>query len=298
MTTVLVVDDSAMDRRLAGSLLKRAGYASFFANNGREALEMVAETTPDVVLTDLQMPEMDGLELVEAIRSRYPVVPVILMTAHGSEEIAVRALQKGAASYVPKRRLAQALVTTIANVLDIARSAEPEQQVLAFRVYTESRFELDNDVTRVTPLVGFLEGSLRRSMDETALLQVGVALREAVVNAMYHGNLEVSSSLREGDDRAFQALIAERQKQLPYAARRVHVTARTTRDDVTYVVTDEGPGFDPSSLPDPTDPAQLEKEHGRGLLLIRTFMDEVSHNARGNEITMVKRFASAAAEID
>jgi anti-sigma regulatory factor (Ser/Thr protein kinase) len=65
--------------------------------------------------------------------------------------------------------------------------------------------------------------------------------------------------------------------------------ARETRTEVTFVIADEGPGFDPSRLPDPTDPAQLERVHGRGLLLIRTFMDEVSHNERGNEITMVKR---------
>ena len=56
----------------------------------------------------------------------------------------------------------------------------------------------------------------------------------------------------------------------------------------TFTVRDEGPGFDPSKLPDPTDPANLEKISGRGLLLMRTFMDEVRFNATGNEVTMVK----------
>ena len=55
------------------------------------------------------------------------------------------------------------------------------------------------------------------------------------------------------------------------------------------MVRDEGLGFDPSLLPDPTDPANLGKVSGRGLLLIQTFMDHVEHNATGNEITMVKR---------
>ena len=58
---------------------------------------------------------------------------------------------------------------------------------------------------------------------------------------------------------------------------------------VTYAIRDEGPGFDPSTLPDPTDPANLERVSGRGLLLIHAFMDEVRHNPTGNEITMVKR---------
>jgi len=60
---------------------------------------------------------------------------------------------------------------------------------------------------------------------------------------------------------------------------------------VTFIVRDEGPGFDPSALPDPTDPENLLKPCGRGVMLIRTFMDQVNFSAKGNEITMVKRRA-------
>src|SRR5690348_2122267 len=103
MTTVLIVDDSAVDRRLAQGLLEKGGEMSFaFAANGKEAIEQLQVSPPDIVLTDLQMPEMNGLELVRAVREKYPLIPVILMTAQGSEEIAVQALSCGAASYVPK----------------------------------------------------------------------------------------------------------------------------------------------------------------------------------------------------
>src|SRR5687768_17320524 len=101
MAVVLVVDDSPVDRTRAGGLLKkRPGLIPVYASNGREALALIAEKAPDIVVSDLQMPEMDGLELVEAIRRQFAALPVILMTAHGSEETAVQALQKGAASYV------------------------------------------------------------------------------------------------------------------------------------------------------------------------------------------------------
>lgn len=294
MTTVLVVDDSRLDRTRAGGILRKAGHEVAFAANGREALDQLAVDVPDVVVTDLQMPELDGLELVEAVRLRYPHVPVILMTAHGSEEIAVRALQKGAASYVPKRSLAQDLCPTVASVLEVARGGRPASRVLDWLAYTESRFVLDNDVTIITDLVSHLEASITqlKSVDETALIQVGVALREALVNAVYHGNLEISSKLREEEGNRYDELYALRRTELPYRVRRVHVTARQTPTEVVYVISDEGPGFDPSGLPDPTDPAQIEMVSGRGLLLIRTFMDEVTHNERGNEITMVKRLTS------
>ena len=64
---------------------------------------------------------------------------------------------------------------------------------------------------------------------------------------------------------------------------------QASRSSVEFVIRDEGPGFDLSGLPDPTDPENLAKVSGRGLLLINAFMDEVRHNDQGNEITMVKK---------
>ena len=105
--TLLIVDDSAMDRRLAGAIVEKIdGWRTLFASDGKEALETLKHQTPDVVLTDMLMPEMDGLELVRAIGLKHSLVPVILMTAHGSEDLAIQALRNGAASYVPKKCLA------------------------------------------------------------------------------------------------------------------------------------------------------------------------------------------------
>ena len=84
--------------------------------------------------------------------------------------------------------------------------------------------------------------------------------------------------------------IAERSQQEPYRRRRVRVTVRATREPSLEVrVLDEGNGYDPSALPDPCDPANIDRSCGRGLLLIRTFFDEVRHNAKGTEISMTKR---------
>ncbi len=301
MAKVLVVDDSAMDRQLAGSLLekrpgltaveKATGMTAIYAGNGREALTVIEKEKPDLVLTDLQMPEMNGLELVEEVRSKYRLLPIILMTAHGSEEIAIQALQKGAASYVPKRHLARDLLEVVESVLSAATAEKGQQRVLECLTQTESHFLLDNDPSLITPLFGHLEQDLARMKlcDENGLIRVAVALREALINAIHHGNLEVSSTLLENDEKGYHRLVEERRRQKPYRDRRVHIVASVSPAKATYIIRDEGKGFDPSILPDPTDPANLEKPSGRGLLLIRTFMEEVRHNATGNEITMTKR---------
>jgi CheY-like chemotaxis protein len=292
MATVLIVDDSPVDRRLAGSLLeKQAGVTVTYAEDGRAAAAEMDKQLPDLVLTDLQMPHMNGLELVEYVRRRHPLVPVILMTAHGSEEIAVAALKKGAASYVPKGKLAQDLGETVKSILSVATAGREQERVMDFLIETQSHFVLENDSSLITPLVGHLEKGLTRMKlcDETGLIRVAVALREALVNAIEHGNLEAESQLREGDGRAYQQLLETRRQQEPYRGRRIHMSAVESRAEAVYVIRDEGPGFDPSILPDPTDPVNLERVSGRGLLLIRTFMDSVHHDEGGREIIMTKR---------
>lgn len=290
--TVLVVDDSVIDRHLAGAIIqKQEGWIATFAGNGVEALEVLKTQQPALVLTDMLMPEMDGLELVQAIRTAYPLVPVILMTAHGSEDIAIQALQRGAASYVPKKSLARDLPETIEYVLSIARSKYKQQLVLESLVRHEIEFVMDNEVALVPPLVNHLEENIvkMRLCEPAGMILLGVALHEALTNAIFHGNLELSSTIKEQDEKKYYAMAQERRRQQPYQDRRVHVSTRLTRNEATFIISDEGPGFDPSLLPDPTDPSNLERVSGRGLLLIQTFMDHVEHNAKGNEITMVKR---------
>ena len=122
MPIVLVVDDSAVDRRLAGGLLsKTADLQVEFAADGPEALARLEAGPVQVVVTDMVMPGMNGLELVRAVVEKYPAMPVILMTGKGSEETAVKALQAGAAHYVPKSTLHHQLVPTVESVLLISQ---------------------------------------------------------------------------------------------------------------------------------------------------------------------------------
>ena len=290
--TVLVVDDSAMDRHLAGAIVqKMGGWHAIFAGNGIEALAILEQQPPDVVLTDMLMPEMDGLQLVQAIRSKYPLVPVILMTAHGSEDIAIQALQKGAASYVPKKSLARDLAETSSRSSPPPGAGSRKSASSPDSIRLETRFTLDNDTSLIPSLVGHLEDDINRLKlcDPGGLVLLGVALHEAITNAILHGNLELDSAQRENDEKEYYRLSVDRRNQEPYSERRVYITARFTRDDLTFTIRDDGNGFDPNTLPDPTDPSNLGRVSGRGLLLIQTFMDRVEHNPKGNEITMSKR---------
>ncbi|HEV3340172.1 MAG TPA: response regulator [Pirellulales bacterium] len=290
---VLVVDDFAMDRRLAGKILGgRADLEVVYAEDGKKAIDAVAADPPDVVLTDLQMPEMDGLALVSEIRRRWPLVPTVIMTAHGSEETALAALQTGAASYVPKRFLARDLLETIDSVLAAACFEQQQRKLQEHWLQTELRFRLENEPELISPLVIHVQQYLRQCSrcDETEVIRLGIALQEALTNAIFCGNLELDMETRRKSPDEFQRQADERRRADPYSHRRVHVTICETPFEGRYVVRDEGRGFDVSAaLPRPEDPANLERPRGRGLFLIRNFMHDVQHNQAGSEITMIHR---------
>jgi CheY-like chemotaxis protein/anti-sigma regulatory factor (Ser/Thr protein kinase) len=299
MPTVLVVDDSSVDRRLVSGLLEHdPDLTVAAAASGTQALNMMRDSVPALVLTDLVMPEMNGLELVTAIREHHPFVPVILMTSKGNEEIAVEALKRGAASYVPKGQLAQTLLETVHGVLDASRPREGHARLLSRLTRSDCRFRLENDCTLFPPLITYVQETVGRFglFDQIERVRLGIALEEALINAMYHGNLEVDSALLEDDHDAYYAMVEERTDSPPYKDRRIDVEMRISAEEVLVAIRDEGSGFDPSALPDPTDPLNLEKVSGRGLLLMRTFVDELVFNNRGNEVTLIKR--RRGAEVD
>lgn len=295
MAQIVVVEDSPDQARLMQFKLEKAGHTVTVARNGRLGVDLIDAMSPDLVITDLQMPEMDGFQLVEATAAAHPCLPVVLVTAFGSEEIAVQALRAGASSYIPKRRLDSELIETVENLLAIHESKRERSCVLRFMQASEFEFALGNDPSLIPPLVTFMEEilSARFGQESGVVFHMGVALSEAIMNAIHHGNLEVDSNLRETDSEAYRRLVRARLRQSPYKDRVVHVRASVREDAVQYTIRDQGPGFDTRQLPNPTDVENLLKMSGRGLYLISTFMDQVEHNDVGNEIVMVKRFSEA-----
>jgi anti-sigma regulatory factor (Ser/Thr protein kinase) len=176
-------------------------------------------------------------------------------------------------------------------VLSASQTDDRRGRVLAALSARVSRFMLESDPALVSPLVQMFREELAAFglCDPTGATRAGIALEEALLNAVYHGNLGVSSDLKLNGDGSFERVAAERRQESPYRDRHVYVSAELTPAEATFVVRDEGPGFDVSKLPDPTDPANLERPSGRGVLFMRTFMDDVQYNATGNCVTLVKR---------
>ena len=297
MSSILVVDDSSVDRRFVGGLLERSGnFEVTFAEDGQQALDKLKDMRPDIVLTDMQMPGRGGLELVAAVRIRHPGLPVILMTGQGSEALAVEALQRGAANYIPKVQLGDRLVNTIDETLAMVRADRTYERLIACLRNCQFAFELDNDPALIDPLVDLVQQMISGMTltDATGRFRVGSALKEALLNAMYRGNLEISFQQMQDTRESLlltgkrDDICKQRRQEEPYSTRRVRVSVSINADRIEIVVADEGPGFDPSTARAAKSVEKLDPDLGRGLLIMRSFMDEVRFNDRGNEVTLVK----------
>jgi DNA-binding NtrC family response regulator len=133
---VLVVDDKQMMRDSVGSTLQRAGFSIAVAANGAAALKQIAKHRPAAVVTDLRMPEMDGLQLLAALRETDDQLPVVLMTAYGSIDSAVDAMKAGAFDFIQKPFEGDELILTVKRAVDHFRLL---QENAALRTSMESQ---------------------------------------------------------------------------------------------------------------------------------------------------------------
>lgn len=119
MATILIVDDAPLVQRVLAMMLQRINHTIITADNGLEALARLAETPIDLMITDIMMPQMDGLSLLERLRAdeRHKHLPVIVLTASGQESVSSEAERRGANYFLRQPISSWELKETVENVL-------------------------------------------------------------------------------------------------------------------------------------------------------------------------------------
>lgn len=138
---VLVVDDELSVRRLLEEVVRKAGHSAYLAENGLEAVEKARAFQPAVIIMDIKMPVMDGMEAFEIIRGEQPHTAVILMTAHGTVDTAVEAMKKGAFDYLVKPSNVAELRIILERAFQLRRL---RQEVTALRTEVQNQYQLGN----------------------------------------------------------------------------------------------------------------------------------------------------------
>ena len=167
---ILVVDDEENLRRVTQLKLHQAGYEAMTACDGAQALELLPRNPQDLVITDLKMPGMSGMELLRKIREEYPEVIVIVVTAFGTVESAVEAMKLGAFDYIIKPVNADALKLVVSRALEHHRLQE---EVRSLRSAIDRKYGFENIVGQSKALLATLENAARAAQSDSTVLVRG-----------------------------------------------------------------------------------------------------------------------------
>lgn len=271
---VLVVDDDPDIHLLLESILAPQGCRVEASGDGQKALARLESTDYDVVLTDILMPGLDGLELLQKIHERSPSTPVVVMTAQNTPESVVRSIREQAFTYFSKPFSASSVIDIVTNALE-AKVGQDDIEVLSARSNWIA-LRLRCKLRTAERLVQFIR-ELRTGLTPDQQDDMATGFRELLMNAIEHGG---------GSDP---------EKKVEVACIRAH-------EALLYYIRDPGQGFSfdnlrhaaVSSTPeDPFSHVEVRSQAGMrpggfGILMTQQIADELIYNEKGNEVLLVK----------
>jgi len=262
---ILVVDDDENITNLISELLCSNNEIKVEkAKDGLEGLNKLKKSVYDIIITDIKMPVMDGIEFLQRVRNMNPGIPVVIMSAYAEFDSLVKALHLGATNFIRKPFDFDEIFQVILKVLNLKNEFIKQSKIFP-HVKIETSIEMISDIQLVDGVIVYLTIDLLNYQicDKGELGNFRLALHEAVTNAIEHGNMNDMN-------------------------KKVHITKQIDNMRILYRIEDEGKGFDYKNIPDPTLPENLMKPRGRGLLLMHTFMDEIIFKKDGTVVELIK----------
>jgi len=184
MDTILIVDDEKNYPLILSAVLQEEGFETLAANSGEEALDVLTHSDVDLVLTDMKMPKMDGIELLQRIKQTDPELPVIMMTAYGTVEKAVEAMQKGAYNYILKPFDNEQLILYVDKAVAMYRVVKENRRL---RSAVASQYGFGNLIGKSKPMQDIFE-TIRKVAPATATVLIEGASgtgKELVAKALH-----------------------------------------------------------------------------------------------------------------
>lgn len=289
--TILVVDDEEMIRLLIKrTLSKFFNYNIVCASNGKQALELYEQLKPLCVFSDIIMPVMDGLTLLEKLKDIDPGANVVLLTGYGTEDMVIRALRAGALNYLKKPVKVEELILITKKLVSLHHE-EQQNKITVVPVREERKLlAIDNNIYDVSGVINQLLQCATNICKPTSLTGMKTGLYEIIINAIEHGNLDITfeekSQALEQDK--YNDLLQERYNSPEFKDRKVTIEYVMDEEKLCFTIRDEGSGFDWESVTYEDDMESLSRPHGRGILMTRFYFDEVKFNEKGNEVTLIK----------
>lgn len=289
----LVVDDEEAVRNYLQRVAEAEGFETAAAEDGEAGWGAYGESRPDLVLTDVRMPRLDGLGLLERVRAEDRETVVVVLTGHDEPEYAREALRLGASNFLRKPVLHTDLVLLLRKYAEVIRHRRLRLEIGAMVSQRSLTMRLDNRMELPPRVADFLVRELGDRFDPDEQLGIHLGLVELLSNAIEHGNLGITfeekcAAMEAGPD-ALADLRRRRLADPARARRRVAVQFSQNDEFCEWIISDEGEGFDAKRFIRQAEGENLLACNGRGILLSMFHFDELEYIGRGN-IVRARRY--------
>jgi YesN/AraC family two-component response regulator len=288
---VLVVEDDYSSRELLKICIEKEGYQCQTANDGVDGFNLFKKFNPDLIISDVRMPNMTGIELLESIRKISKDVIIVFITGHGNEELALQALQLGANNYIKKPVDISEIKTLTNRYYDVIKSKAIQSNIVDLIKHREMEIEIESDMNLVQSLANYLSEKTGNYFDSKERMRIELGINELLINAIEHGNWDISYEEKNQallDDRISDLYKTKREDPINID-KKVLVKFKLSEKFCEWIITDEGKGFDWKTVYNPID-TKLSRMNGRGILLSKLQFDELEYIGKGNVVRLKKYF--------
>jgi len=289
---ILLVEDDFETQNLMKISIQAQGYEVITADNGKIGLEMFKAEKPDLVITDIEMPEMNGLDLLKMIRIENKDVIVIVNTGAAATKYAIKALELKANNFLTKPVKNADLFKLLKKYKAVIVDRTIESEVEGMLTKKSFILEFGNEYEKITKIIDRIVLETGNILPKSERLGIYLGLSEIITNSIEHGNLGITYDEtteiieKEGST---DSLIAARRLEPKYADRKVTVEFAMDKYYCQWLITDEGDGFDWEAIPTPKQEDVLFLEHGRGIFLSKMHFTQMEYLGKGNVVRLVKK---------
>lgn len=292
MKKILIIDDENLVRSVINIALTNNGYKVYEADNGKTGIQMFIDIDPDIVITDVNMPEMSGIEVTKNIKENKVDADVVIMTGYGTEELIIEALRVGASNYINKPVDFKELFNILDSIILKRENRRLFDVLKDVVVFEKKSLVLDNDITKVWGTVNQILFNLSPSIERKKIEELKLGLYEILVNSIEHGNLGITYDKKKEalENNTYNELVTRKLKEANEQKKVVNIQTVYNGEELVVEIIDQGKGFNLKELPKLSDPDTLLAVHGRGILLASLYFDKLEYKEPGNVVTIVEKF--------
>ncbi len=287
---ILIVEDDTVTRSMLSDFVKTMNLNPLTAQDGMEGLEAFKKYNPPIVITDIRMPKMGGLDLVTAIKNQNPGTYLTVITAYDNPEYTIEAFKRGASSFLTKPFRVLELYSIIQKQSYLFSESATKISIQHLVQQKNVKLQMKSTLLYMQSILDHLIKECQSYIDPKDVYKIRKALMEMITNAIEHGNLEITEEEKSQgiQKQNYNDVLMNRLKSEPYSLRHVEIEFYYQPGFLQWIISDQGKGFNYDEYLQPLKKNQLPNVKGEGIITSFFQVDNLYYEDEGRRVIIEK----------